>query len=95
MTGHRFDISQAGDRLDDLDEAVRIFIGKQGGGNAFLIQPQSIGEPFMFGMMCVDLLKDGAKGCAGASGTNPEEAFRKIVEGFTAEMQRPADKGAN
>ena len=95
MSGHRFDLGEAEGQLDDLDEAVRIFIGKEGGGNAFLIQPESIGEPFMFGMMCVDLMKHGAMAFARANGTDAEEVFRKIVEGFTAEMQRPTDKGAN
>ena len=95
MTGHRFDISQAGDQLDQLDEAVRIFIGKEGGGNAFLIQPESIGEPMMFGMMCVDLMKHGAMAFAKASGTDAEQVFRKIVEGFTAEMQKPTNKAPN
>ena len=95
MSGHRFDISEAGDQLDDLDEAVRIFIGKEGGGNAFLIQPQSVGEPMMFGMMCVDLMKHGAIAFAQANGTDAQEAFRKIVAGFTAEMQKPTDKASN
>ena len=95
MTGHRFDISQAEGQLDDLDEAVRIFIGKEGGGNAFLIQPEAIGEPFMFGMMCVDLIKHGAMAFAQANGGDAQDVFHKIVEGFTAEMQRPTNQGAN
>ena len=95
MSGHRFDLGEAEGHLDDLDEAVRIFISKQGGGNAFLIQPESIGEPFMFGMLCVDLMKHGARAFAQSSGSDAQEVFRSIVEGFTAEMQRPTDKGAN
>ena len=95
MSGHRFDLGEAEGHLDDLDEAVRIFIGREGGGNAFLIQPESIGEPFMFGMMCVDLMKHGAMAFVRANGEDAQEVFHKIVEGFTAEMQRPTDKGPN
>ena len=93
MSGLRFDLPADVD-LEGHDEAVRIFLGKEG-GNAFLIRPEAIGEPFMFGMMCVDLLKHGAMAFAQASGADHQETFKAIVAGFTAEMQRPTDASPN
>ena len=93
MSGLRFDLPADVD-LEQHDEAVRIFLGKEG-GNAFMIRPEAVGEPFMFGMLCVDLIKHGAMAFAQSTGAEPQETFKAIVAGFTAEMQRPTDASPN
>jgi len=43
----------------------------------------------------VDLPKHGAMAFARASGADPQETFKAVVAGFTAEMQRPTDASPN
>ena len=75
-----------------FDEAVRVLIAD---GNVIVIDPEVIQEPFALGMLCVDIMKHGAKGFAQQMGMDQGEAFQTIVAGFMAELQNSTDHGAN
>ena len=46
-------------------------------------------------MLCVDIMKHGAKGFAQQMGLDQAEAFQAIIAGFMAELQNSTDHGAN
>ena len=92
MPGQHFDLDQLGVDRDQFDEAARILIGE---GNVIIIDPEVVKEPFALGMLCVDIMKHGAKGFAQQMGMDRAEAFQTIVSGFMAELQNPTDHGAN
>jgi hypothetical protein len=87
---YRFDIDALGLDLSRADEVVRIFMGREE-GNTILINAAALREPFILGMLCVDLMKHGAMAFAQASGVDPQEAFKAIMSGLTAELQSPTD----
>ena len=89
---YRFDIDDLGLDLSRADEVVRIFMGR-GEGNTILINAPGLREPFILGMLCVDLMKHGAMAFAQAGGGDPQQAFQAILQGLTAELQSPTDKG--
>lgn len=86
--GFRFDLESAGLDLEAADEVVRVFIED---GNILLINAERLGEPFILGMLCVDLMKHGAFAFAQAKDMEPQEAFEAIMAGLTAELQNPTD----
>ena len=87
---YRFEIEKLGLDLSRADEVVRIFMGREE-GNTILINAEALREPFILGMLCVDLMKHGAMAFAQARGVDPKEAFQAILSGLTAELQRPTD----
>jgi hypothetical protein len=88
---YRFDTDQLGLDLVGADEVVRIFMGREE-GNTILINAQALREPFILGMLCVDLMKHGAMAFAQAQGVDPSTAFQTILQGLTAELQSPTDE---
>jgi hypothetical protein len=92
MPGQHFDIDALGIDRTAFDEAVRVLIAD---GNVIVIDPEVIQEPFALGMLCVDIMKHGAKGFAQQMGMDQGEAFQTIVAGFMAELQNSTDHGAN
>ena len=92
MPGQHFDIDALGIDRSAFDEAVRVLVAD---GNVIVIDPEVIREPFALGMLCVDIMKHGAKGFAQQMGMDPNEAFQTIVAGFMAELQNPTNHGAN
>jgi hypothetical protein len=87
---YRFDTHDLGFDLSQADEVIRIFMGRQE-GNTILINAEGLREPFILGMMCVDLMKHGAMAFAQAQGIDPQEAFQSILSGLMAELQSPTD----
>ena len=96
MTGLRFDLAQLGLdlELESDDEIVRIFMSKEQ-GNLLLIQADAIGEPFILGMLCVDLMKHGARAFAQAKGIDEAEAYQAILAGLMAELKHSTDAEPN
>jgi hypothetical protein len=92
MPGRHFDIDALGIDRSAFDEAVRVLIAD---GNVIVIDPEVIQEPFALGMLCVDIMKHGAKGFAQQMGLDQAEAFQAIIAGFMAELQNSTDHGAN
>jgi hypothetical protein len=94
MPGQHFDIDDLGIDRSGFDEAVRVLIGD---GNVIVIDPEVIQEPFALGLLCVDIMKHGAKGFARQMGMDQAEAFQTILAGFMAELQNSTDNeaGAN
>ena len=92
MPGQHFDLDQLGVDRERFDEAARILLGE---GNVIIIDPEVVKEPFALGMLCVDIMKHGAKGFAQQMGMDQAEAFQTIVAGFMAELQNPTGHGAN
>ena len=92
MPGQHFDIDALGIDRSAYDEAVRVLIAD---GNVIVIDPEILGEPFILGMLCVDIMKHGAKGFAQQMGMDQAEAFQNILAGFMAELQNSTDHGAN
>jgi Domain of unknown function (DUF5076) len=88
---YRFKIEELGLDLSQADEVVRIFMGREE-GNTILINAQALREPFILGMLCVDLMKHGAMAFAQAQGMDPQQAFQGILAGLTAELQNPTDE---
>jgi hypothetical protein len=97
MTGEparRFDLEALGVDLSDSDEVIRIFMGREE-GNSILIDAETLREPFILGMICVDIMKHGAMAFAEAGGIDPQQAFQGILAGLTAELQTQTDEPAN
>jgi hypothetical protein len=92
MPGQHFDLDDLGVDKSQFDEAARILVGE---GNVIIIDPEVVKEPFALGMLCVDIMKHGAKGFAQQMGMDQAEAFQTIVAGFMAELQNPTDHGAH
>jgi hypothetical protein len=89
MAGSRIDIDAIGFDLSDDDEFIRVFNGAEGG--TYLIDAERIGEPFVLGMILVDLVNHGSMAFAHAKGLDPAEAYQAILQGLMAELQSPTD----
>lgn len=92
MPGQHFELDALNIDGSQFDEAVRVLIAD---GNVIIIDPEVIREPFALGMLCVDIMKHGAKGFAQQMGMDRDEAFQTIVAGFMAELQHSTDAGTN
>ena len=88
MPGKHFDLDDLGIERSTFDEAVRVLIAD---GNVIIIDPEVIQEPFALGMLCVDIMKQGAKGFAQQMGMDQTEAFQTILAGLMAELQHSTD----
>lgn len=88
---YRFDTDDLGLDLSQADEIIRIFMGREE-GNTILINAEAMREPFILGMLCVDLMKHGAMAFAQAQGVDPQQAFQQILSGLMAELQSPTDE---
>jgi hypothetical protein len=88
---YRFDLDEVGFDLSQADEVVRIFMGREE-GNTILINAEALREPFILGMLCVDLMKHGAMAFAQAQGIDPQQALQTILAGLMAELQSPTDE---
>ena len=77
MAGSRIDLDAIGFDLSDDDEYIRVFNGAEGG--TYLIDAERIGEPFVLGMILVDLINHGSMAFAHAKGLDPTEAYQTIM----------------
>ena len=89
MPGKHFDLDALGLDAGQFDEAMRVLMDE---GNVIVIDPEIIGEPFILGMLCVDIMRHGAKAFARQTDINEVEAYHAIVSGLMAELQHNTDE---
>ena len=88
MPGKHFDLDELGIDRSEFDEAVRVLVAD---GNAIVLDPEIIGEPFILGMLCVDIMRHGARAFARQTGIDEVQAYHAIVSGLMAELQHNTD----
>ena len=76
---------------DDATEVLRAFVVDGGLSIAF---QRAFEEPDMWGMLLVDIARHAARVYAREGEHSEEDALRRIVEMFEAEIARPTDLGS-
>jgi hypothetical protein len=76
---------------DDAIEVLRAFVVDGGLSIAFA---RAFEEPDMWGLLLVDVARHAARAYARESAYTEEEALRRIIEMFEAEIARPTDAGS-
>ena len=77
---------------DDATEVLRAFVVDGGLSIAF---QRAFEEPDMWGMLLVDIARHAARVYAREGDYTEEDALRRIVDMFEAEIARPTDLGNN
>ena len=89
MPGQHFDIDALGIDRSEFDEAVRVLMAE---GNVIVIDPEIIQQPFILGMLCVDIMRHGARAFARQTDLDEETAYQQILSGLMAELQHNTDE---
>jgi Domain of unknown function (DUF5076) len=76
---------------NDAIEVLRAFVIDGGLSIAFT---RAFEEPDMWGLLLVDVARHAARAYARESAYTEEEALRRIIEMFEAEIARPTDAGS-
>jgi hypothetical protein len=76
---------------DDATEVLRAFVLEGGLSIAFT---RTFDEPDIWGMLLVDIARHAARAYARESEFTEDEALRRIVDMFEAEIARPTDMGS-
>src|SRR3982074_2107863 len=76
---------------DDAAEGLRAFV--VGGGLSIPVR-RAFEDPEMGGMLLVDIARHAARAYARESEYTEDEALRRIVDMFEAEIARPTDTGS-
>ena len=76
---------------DDATEVLRAFVVDGGLSIAFA---RAFEEPDMWGLLLVDVARHASRVYARESGYSEDEALRRIVDMFEAEIARPTDMGS-
>ena len=75
---------------DDATEVLRAFVLDRGLSIAFT---RAFEEPDVLGLLLVDVARHAARAYARESDYTEDEALRRIVDMFEAEIARPTDMG--
>src|SRR5580704_16349950 len=75
---------------DDATEVLRAFVGDGGLSIAFA---RAFEEPDMWGLLLVDVARHASRAYARESDYSEDEALRRIIDMFEAEIARPTDMG--
>jgi hypothetical protein len=75
---------------DDATEVLRAFVVDGGLSIAFA---RAFEEPDMWGLLLVDVARHASRAYARESAYSEEEALRRIIDMFEAEIARPTDIG--
>lgn len=75
---------------EDATEVLRAFVIDGGLSIAFT---RAFEEPDMWGLLIVDIARHAARAYARESAFTEEEALRRIIDMFEAEIARPTDTG--
>ena len=89
MPGQHFDLDALGIDRSEFDEAVRVLMAD---GNVVVLDPEIIREPFILGMLCVDIMRNGARAFARQMGVDEQAAYQAILSGLMAELQHNTDE---
>ena len=76
---------------DDATEVLRAFVVDGGLSIAFA---RAFEEPDMWGLLLVDVARHASRAYARESDYSEDEALRRIVDMFEAEIARPTDIGS-
>ena len=76
---------------DDATEVLRAFVVDGGLSIAFT---RAFEEPDMWGLLLVDVARHASRAYARESEYTEDEALRRIVDMFEAEIARPTDAGS-
>ena len=76
---------------DDATEVLRAFVVDGGLSIAFA---RAFEEPDMWGLLLVDIARHASRAYARESAYSEDEALRRIVDMFEAEIARPTDMGS-
>ena len=76
---------------DDATEVLRAFVVDGGLSIAFA---RAFEEPEMWGLLLVDVARHASRVYARESAYSEDEALRRIVDMFEAELARPTDMGS-
>ena len=76
---------------DDATEVLRAFVLEGGLSIAFT---RAFDEPDLWGMLLVDIARHAARAYAREDEFTEDEALRRIVDMFEAEIARPTDMGS-
>ena len=76
---------------DDATEVLRAFVLDRGLSIAFT---RAFEEPDVWGLLLVDVARHAARAYARESEFTEDEALRRIVDMFEAEIARPTDMGS-
>jgi len=75
---------------DDATEVLRAFVLDGGLSIAFM---RAFEEPDMWGLLLVDIARHASRAYAKESDYTEQEALRRIIDMFEAEIARPTDLG--
>ena len=75
---------------DDATEVLRAFVVDGGLSIAFT---RAFEEPDMWGLLLVDVARHASRAYARESAYSEDEAMRRIIDMFDAEIARPTDIG--
>jgi len=75
---------------DDATEVLRAFVVDGGLSIAFA---RAFEEPDMWGLLLVDVARHASRAYARESAYTEDEALRRIIDMFEAEIARPTDLG--
>jgi hypothetical protein len=76
---------------DDATEVLRAFVVDGGLSIAFT---RAFEEPDMWGLLLVDVARHASRAYARESAYSEDEALRRIIDMFEAEIARPTDIGS-
>lgn len=76
---------------DDATEVLRAFVVDGGLSIAFT---RAFEEPDMWGLLLVDVARHASRAYARESAYSEDEALRRIIDMFEAEIARPSDIGS-
>jgi hypothetical protein len=76
---------------DDATEVLRAFVVDGGLSIAFT---RAFEEPDMWGLLLVDVARHASRAYARESAYSEDEALRRILDMFEAEIARPTDMGS-
>ena len=76
---------------DDATEVLRAFVVDGGLSIAFA---RAFEEPDMWGLLLVDVARHASRAYARESAYSEDEALRRIIDMFEAEIARPTDMGS-
>ena len=76
---------------DDATEVLRAFVVDGGLSIAFT---RAFEEPDMWGLLLVDVARHASRAYARESAYSEDEALRRIIDMFEAEIARPTDMGS-
>ena len=71
-------------------EVARVW--SAGGGQSFILDVRQFQDPAAWGIFAMDLMKHAARAYEHMDGRPKEDAYKRILAGFMAEMENPTEE---